>query len=105
MKQESHDFSRVECQGIKQWYGEKDDWVKQNDDAVTGHYESMIDPDVSSIGVGAFTSKSDNWTCVAGEYSYEDDEDSSCYGVYGNEEQLMEVPVSSLHLSVSGLYH
>ena len=88
--------------GIKQWYGEKEDWVKQNTDAVTGHYESMIDPDVSSIGVGAFASKSDNWTCVAGEYSYEDDEDSSCYGVYGNEEQLMEVPASSLHLSVSG---
>ena len=31
--------------GIEQCYAEKQDWVKQNANAVTGHYTQMIDPE------------------------------------------------------------
>ena len=41
--------------GILQWYSEKSDWVNGND-AVTGHYESMIDPNYLYVGLGTFCS-------------------------------------------------
>lgn len=59
--------------GINQWYGEKEDWVNQNPDAVTGHYTSMIDPDNKYIGLGAFVSEFGTWRCsVSGEFCSED---------------------------------
>ncbi len=55
--------------GINQWYGEKEDWVKQNKNAVTGHYTSMIDPENKYIGLGAFVSEFGTWECsVSGEF-------------------------------------
>lgn len=39
--------------GVGQWYGEKDTWVKQ-EDGVTGHYTSMINPNNTYVGLGGF---------------------------------------------------
>lgn len=56
--------------GINQWYEEKEDWVKQNADAVTGHYTSMIDPGNKYVGLGAFVSEFGTWRCsVSGEFA------------------------------------
>ena len=39
--------------GIDQWYGEKQDWVKQTG-GVTGHYTSMINPNNLYVGLATF---------------------------------------------------
>lgn len=52
--------------GIEQWYDEKEDWVKQNDRAVTGHYTSIINPENTYVGIGTFLSENgyySNTTC------------------------------------------
>ena len=41
---------------INQWYEEKEDWIKQTPNAVTGHYTSLIDPEYLYIGLGTFCS-------------------------------------------------
>ncbi len=51
------------ARGINQWYGEKEDWVNQDPDAVTGHYTSMIDPGNEYMGLGAFVSEFGTWRC------------------------------------------
>lgn len=89
--------------GIKQWYEEKEDWVAQNADAVTGHYTAMIEPDLKYIGIGCFTSVSGGWSCVAGAYSRHSDLSSEPQGIYGSCIQTMEVNTSSVSaLSISG---
>ena len=40
--------------GIEQWYSEKEDWINNTAGAVTGHYTSMINPNMKYIGVAAF---------------------------------------------------
>lgn len=55
--------------GIEQWYDEKNDWVKQNTSAETGHYASMISPEFTYIGIGAFKPSWGGWTGVAAEFS------------------------------------
>lgn len=92
--------------GIDQWYDEKSDWVKQNG-GVTGHYESLIDPDHTHVGLGAFTPKAGGWTCVAGEFSNSawcgGDISEAEVGVKGAYRQLIEVPKSSVEkLAISG---
>ena len=82
--------------GISQWYEEKRDWIAQNSAAVTGHYTAMIDPDLKYIGIGCFTSKSGDLSCIAGAYSREDTLSEAPQGVYGPCVQTMEVPASSL---------
>ena len=84
--------------GITQWYGEKSAWIRQDPYAVTGHYESMIDPDLKYIGIGCFTSNSGEWSCVAGAYSYADSLSSVPQGFYGSCLQAMEVPASSVSM-------
>ena len=94
--------------GIEQWHGEKQDWVKQNANAVTGHYTALIDPDITHIGLGAFAPSAGGWTCVAGEFLC-----SSWYGntaiseketgEYGLRRQVIEAPKSSISkLTVKG---
>ena len=51
-----------------QWYGEKDDWVKQNTINQTGHYTIMISPDITYVGIGGFVKKSGGWHGIAGEF-------------------------------------
>ena len=43
-------------QAVEQWYSEKDDYVAEKTNAVTGHYTSMIDPNNRYVGIGAFIS-------------------------------------------------
>ncbi len=38
---------------LSRWYNEKTDWVDKTG-AVTGHYTSMINPDITYIGVASF---------------------------------------------------
>ncbi len=55
--------------GIEQFYGEKSDWVDQNDNAVTGHYTQMIDPANTYVGMSSFSSDSAIYhNCVAGRF-------------------------------------
>lgn len=54
--------------GIEQWYEEKNDWVKQNQGSVTGHYESMIDPANVYVGIAGFAPTSGGWRGIAGEF-------------------------------------
>ncbi len=42
---------------VDQWYGEKDNWVNQVENAVTGHYTAMIDPRNTYVGLAGFYSK------------------------------------------------
>lgn len=89
--------------GIRQWYGEKNDWVNQNENAVTGHYTAMISPSLKNIGIGCFTSQSGDWSCVAGAYSYESGLSESSQGIYGECIQKMEVPASCVSsLTIDG---
>lgn len=55
--------------GIEQWYDEKNDWVSQNQSAVTGHYTSLINPNYKYIGLGSFVRSTGGWYGVAGEFS------------------------------------
>jgi hypothetical protein len=78
--------------GINQWYSEKEDWVNQNPDAVTGHYTSMIDPGNRYIGLGAFVSVFGAWRCsISGEFSSIDDTGFSETGMTGKCIQTIEI--------------
>ena len=56
--------------GIWIWYMEKDDWVKQTG-RVTGHYTSMINPNVKYIAVSSFCVDGVN-SSAAAKISFED---------------------------------
>lgn len=86
--------------GIEQWYGEKEDWVK-NTGAVTGHYTSMIDPENLYIGLGCFRQNEGDWYAVAGEFSFENGLDEAKTGVTGAYSQRIEVPAASLSASLT----
>lgn len=84
---------------IEQWYDEKEDWVKQNPNAVTGHYTSLINPEYLYIGLGTFQ-REDNWITTAGEFSDEKNLDEQKSGVTGKYEQVIEVQDSDVKLSL-----
>lgn len=83
--------------GINQWYGEKEDWVKQNSNAVTGHYTSMIDPENKYVGLGAFVSGFGAWPCsVSGEFSSKNTSGSEVSDGIAHCIQTIEVKEDSL---------
>lgn len=94
--------------GVAQWYEEKADWVKQNSGAMTGHYESLINPSFTHIGLGTFAPSDGGWVCTAGEFTREEyygagQIDEAEVGVSGTYRQIVEVPASSVSgLSISG---
>ena len=54
---------------IEQWYKEKSDWVKENKNAVTGHYTAMINPSNNYVGLGTFCTESGTYyNTTAGEF-------------------------------------
>lgn len=58
-------------EGIEQWYGEKEDWVKQTG-YVTGHYTSMIDPENQYVALATFLNpNADFINTTSGEFSSE----------------------------------
>lgn len=78
-------------QGIEQWYGEKEDWVKQNTNTVTGHYESLINPKYKYIGTGSFIRTSGGWYGISAEFSFEDGLDESKSDLSGKKIQKIEI--------------
>lgn len=77
--------------GIEQWYSEKNDWVTQNQSAVTGHYTSLINPNYKYIGLGSFVRSTGGWHGVAGEFSSSNTGSVSQSKVKGSYVQTMEV--------------
>ena len=49
-------YSDTMVTGIDQFYEEKSDWVNRDSSKVTGHYEAMINPSNTFVGIGCFTS-------------------------------------------------
>ena len=90
--------------GIKQWYGEKQDWLDQNDNAVTGHYTQMIDPDHLYVGIAAFMNDDGVYpNTTSGEFAYEDNLDEETAPAIENCIQTIEVQQSDVSSSISGL--
>lgn len=83
-------------QGIEQWYGEKEDWINQNSNAVTGHYTAMISPRNKYVGVAAFTSADGGWIGVAGEFSFENNASEKKLKLKKNVIQMVEVTDSTI---------
>ena len=82
--------------GIEQWYEEKNDWINQNSNAVTGHYTAMINPDNLHVGVGAFLVDGAYWVGVAGEFSYKSGLDETKNDFTGPCVQLIDISTSSV---------
>ncbi|MCM1570244.1 MAG: CAP domain-containing protein [Roseburia sp.] len=78
-------------EGIEQWYREKDDWVKQNSNAVTGHYTSLINPAYKYIGLGSFVRDSGGWYGVSAEFGYHTNGAQKQSSVKGKTVQTIEV--------------
>lgn len=87
--------------GVEIWYTEKRDWVNGNNYAVTGHYTAMIDPSNKYIGVGAFKAGNAGMYAVAGEVSRRSGLDESKVGVSGAYQQVIEIPASTLSISMA----
>ncbi|MDD6211668.1 MAG: CAP domain-containing protein, partial [Clostridiales bacterium] len=83
--------------GINQWYGEKQDWVDQNSNAVTGHYTSMIDPENLYVGLGTFYSYVPEYrNTTVGEFSFQSGLDESQGTAVSDCIQTLEVSQSNL---------
>lgn len=83
--------------GINQWYGEKGDWVKQNKNAVTGHYEIMINPGYTYVGLATFCTQSGTYyNSTAGEFCGETGLDETHGTTEKNCIQLLEVKNSAI---------
>ena len=83
--------------GIKQWYGEKNDWVKKNKNAVTGHYTQMIDPSNKFIGLACFRLTEGGYYTVCGEFSSHKLKKAAS-GTSGKRNQIMEVKASDVKI-------
>lgn len=85
-------YSDSMINGINQWYGEKKDWVKQNTNAVTGHYTSMIAPSNIYVGLGCFCSDdAAYYNTTAGRFSDEQNLDTKPSKSQDNIIQTIEV--------------
>ncbi len=77
--------------GIEQWYNEKNDWVNQNQNAVTGHYTSLINPNYKYIGLGSFVRNSGGWHGISAEFSSSNTGSQTQSKLKGNVIQTIEV--------------
>lgn len=77
--------------GIEQWYGEKNDWVNQNANAVTGHYTNLINPEYKFIGLASFVRGSGGWYGISAEFGYSTAGSQSQSNVKGKTVQTIEV--------------
>lgn len=82
--------------GIEQWYSEKDDWVNQNSNAVTGHYTSLINPHYKFIGLGSFIRSSGGWYGVSAEFSYQNSGSQTQSKLKGKTTQTIEVKKNNI---------
>ncbi len=66
----AYSYSTSMVYGIDLWYEEKSDWVNQVPNAMTGHYESMINPNYAYVGLGEFYTEASKYpNTLAGEFS------------------------------------
>lgn len=84
-------------QGIEQWYSEKDNWVNQNSNAVTGHYTSLINPNYKFIGLGSFLRDTGGWYGVSAEFGYTTSGSQAKSKVKGKTVQTIEVKKSNVN--------
>lgn len=77
--------------GIEQWYREKNDWVSQNTNAVTGHYTSLINPNYKFIGLGSFRRDTGGWYGVSAEFGYSTNGSQKKSNLNGKTVQIIEV--------------
>ncbi len=77
--------------GIEQWYGEKNDWVNQNANAVTGHYTNLINPEYKFIGLASFVRGSGGWYGISAEFGYSTAGSQSQSNIKGKTVQTIEV--------------
>lgn len=83
-------------QGIEQWYSEKNDWVKQNHNAVTGHYTSLINPSYRYIGLGSFVRSCGGWCGVSAEFGYNNSGSEKKSSLKGSTQQIIEVDKTNI---------
>lgn len=77
--------------GIEQWYDEKNDWVNQNTNAVTGHYTSMINPNYQYVGLGSFLRSTGGWYGISAEFSSSNTGSKAQSKLKGETTQAVEV--------------
>ena len=89
--------------GIEQWYEEKEDWVNQNNNAVTGHYTEMIDPANQYVGYATFINPDARYsTTTSGEYNkYDNNLDESFGPDISNCIQTIEAQTSDITVGMS----
>ena len=88
--------------GIKQWYEEKQDWLDQNANAVTGHYTQMIDPDHLYVGIAAFLNNDGAYpNTTSGEFSYDVSLDEETAPAIQNCTQTIEVLKDDVSASIA----
>ena len=89
--------------GIEQWYEEKEDWVNQNNNAVTGHYTEMIDPANQYVGYATFINPDARYsTTTSGEYNkYDNNLDESFGPDISNCTQTIEAQTSDITVGMS----
>ena len=81
--------------GIEQWYDEKSNWVNQSGGQV-GHYTSIINPEYTYVGLGAFRLSTGGWYSVAQEFSRSTSMDERKNDTKGNCIQYLEVAGGSV---------
>lgn len=85
---------------VEMWYEEKEDLVNHTG-GVTGHYESLIDPSYTYIGIGSFQRKG-TWNSVCAEFTNGSGITENRTGIYGDCIQLIEVPKADVTLHLTG---
>ena len=81
--------------GIEQWYDEKSNWVNQSGGQV-GHYTSIINPEYTYVGLGAFRLSTGGWYSVAQEFSRSTSMDERKNDTKGKCVQYLEVAGGSV---------
>ena len=80
---------------INQWYEEKADYVKSLSGASvsgqTGHYESLINPELTYMGLAAFDNPKNSWITVAQSFGTSSGGSEELAGGYGKAIQYTEV--------------
>lgn len=81
--------------GIEQWYDEKSNWVNQSG-GQTGHYKSIINPEYTYVGLGAFRLSTGGWYSVAQEFGRSASMDERKNDTKGKCVQYLEVAGGSV---------
>jgi len=83
---------------VELWYSEKADLVGRTG-GETGHYEALIDPHFTHIGIGSFKSD-ERWQSVAAEFTSASGLSEERTGIRGKCVQMIEVPVSQVSMHI-----